>query len=38
MARPIIVQTPGGSATNLNSFAYGFPRGNGIQLAGSIGG
>jgi uncharacterized repeat protein (TIGR02543 family) len=35
---PIIVQTAAGSATNLNGFAYGFPRGSGIQLAGSIGG
>jgi uncharacterized repeat protein (TIGR02543 family) len=36
--QPVIVQTSGGSTTNLNGFAYGFPRGSGIQLAGSIGG
>jgi hypothetical protein len=36
--QPVVVQTTGGSATNLNGFAYGFPQGNGIQLAGSIGG
>ena len=35
---PIIVRTAEGSTTNLNGFAYGFPRGTGIQLAGSIGG
>jgi len=35
---PIVVQTPGGIATNSSGFAYGFPRGNGIQLAGSVGG
>ncbi len=35
---PVVVQTTNGSATNLTSFAYGLPRGNGITLAGSIGG
>jgi uncharacterized repeat protein (TIGR02543 family) len=35
---PVVVQTANGNATNLNGFAYGFQRGNGIQLAGSIGG
>jgi len=35
---PVVVQSSGGNATNLGGFAYGFPRGNGIQLAGSIGG
>lgn len=35
---PVVVQTTNGSATNLTSFAYGVPRGNGITLAGSIGG
>lgn len=35
---PVVIQTSSGNATNLNGFAYGFPRGNGIQLVGSIGG
>lgn len=35
---PIVVQTTTGSTTNLTGFAYGIPRGNGITLAGSIGG
>ncbi len=34
----VVVQTSGGSSTNLNGFAYGSPRGSGIELAGSIGG
>jgi hypothetical protein len=34
----VIVHTPNGNVTSLNGFAYGFPRGTGIQLAGSIGG
>lgn len=36
--QPVVVQTSGGSTTNLNGFAYGLPRGSGIELAGSIGG
>lgn len=35
---PVVVQAAGGAATNLNGFAYGFPRGTGLELAGSIGG
>jgi uncharacterized repeat protein (TIGR02543 family) len=35
---PVVVQSASGNTTNLNGFAYGFPRGNGITLAGSIGG
>jgi pimeloyl-ACP methyl ester carboxylesterase len=35
---PVVVQTTNGSTTNLTGFAYGIPRGNGITLAGSIGG
>ena len=35
---PVVVQTTTGSTTNLTGFAYGIPRGNGITLAGSIGG
>jgi uncharacterized repeat protein (TIGR02543 family) len=35
---PVVVQTTSGSTTNLTGFAYGVPRGNGITLAGSIGG
>lgn len=35
---PVIVQTPGGSATNLNGFTYGAERGNGIELVTSLGG
>ena len=35
---PVVVQTAGGSTTNLNSFAYGAPRGNGVELVGSLGG
>ena len=35
---PVVVQTTSGNVTNLNGFAYGFPRGNGVQLVGSIGG
>ena len=35
---PIVVQTPGGSATNLNGFSYGAERGNGIELVTSFGG
>ena len=34
----VIVQSSGGSATNLNSFAYGTSNGNKIDLLGSIGG
>ena len=34
----VVVQTSGGSATNVNAFTYGVPRGSGLQLAGSIGG
>jgi len=35
---PVIVQTTGGSATNLNGFAYGLANGTGITLVSSIGG
>ncbi len=35
---PVIVQTTGGSATNLNGFAYGLVNGKGITLVGSVGG
>ncbi len=34
----VVVQTASGNTTNLNGFAYGVPRGTGIELAGSIGG
>jgi uncharacterized repeat protein (TIGR02543 family) len=36
--QPVVVQTSGGSATNLNGFAYGTPRGSGIELIASLGG
>ena len=36
--QPVVVQTAGGSATNLNSFAYGAERGKGIELVTGIGG
>jgi len=35
---PVIVQTTGGSATNLNGFAYSMANGTGITLVGSVGG
>ncbi len=35
---PVVLQTPGGSATNLNGFTYGAERGNGIELVTSLGG
>ena len=35
---PVVVQTAGGSVTNLNGFAYGVERGNGIELVSAIGG
>ena len=34
----VVVQTPGGNATNLNGFAYGFPRGTNLTKVGAIGG
>jgi hypothetical protein len=34
----VVVQTAGGSATNLNGFAYGMANGNGITLVSSVGG
>ncbi|MCX6924206.1 MAG: IPT/TIG domain-containing protein, partial [Verrucomicrobia bacterium] len=36
--QPVVVQTSGGNATNLNGFAYGTPRGSGIELVASLGG
>ena len=35
---PIVLQTSGGSITNLNGFTYGNARGAGIELAGQLGG
>ena len=34
----MVVETPSGKATNVNGFAYGFPRGTNFTLAGAIGG
>ncbi|WP_300932459.1 IPT/TIG domain-containing protein [Prosthecobacter sp.] len=34
----VVVQTPAGSTTNLNSFSYGTGRGNGMTLVSAIGG
>ena len=34
----VVVQTPGGNATNLNGFSYGLANGTGIALVSSIGG
>jgi hypothetical protein len=35
---PVTVVTTSGTATDANGFSYGTPRGNGLQLVGSIGG
>ena len=36
--QPVVVQTTGGNATNLNGFVYATTRGTNIDLVGSIGG
>ena len=35
---PVVVQTPGGTTTNLNGFAYGMTLGKKVSLVGSVGG
>ncbi len=35
---PVVVETAGGIATNLNGFSYGIERGNGIELVTALGG
>ena len=35
---PVVVQTSGGSTTNLNGFAYGMTLGKKVSLVGSVGG
>jgi hypothetical protein len=35
---PVVLQTPGGTTTNLNGFAYGMTLGKKVSLVGSVGG